>query len=102
MTLNIALLLLLLLLLPLLLQQRLRQRLRLRLRLLLQLLLLLRLHLSAFMVLLIWPYVVFSAYILNQHFPPATVSGLMFAGDFVGISETPEGLQKQIGKTLQL
>ena len=24
------------------------------------------------------------------------VSGLMFANDFVGISETPEGLQKQI------
>ena len=25
-----------------------------------------------------------------------TVSGLMFADDFVGISETPEGRQKQI------
>ena len=25
-----------------------------------------------------------------------TVSGLMFADDFVGISETPEGLRKQI------
>ena len=24
-----------------------------------------------------------------------TVSGLMFADDFVGISETPEGMQKQ-------
>ena len=30
----------------------------------------------------------------------ATVSGLMFADDFVGISETPEGLQKQIEKAL--
>ena len=29
-----------------------------------------------------------------------TVSGLMFADDFAGISETPEGLQKQIEKTL--
>ena len=28
------------------------------------------------------------------------MSGLMFANDFVGISETPEGLQKQIEKTL--
>ena len=28
------------------------------------------------------------------------VSGLMFADDFVGISETPEGLQKQIEKVL--
>ena len=28
------------------------------------------------------------------------VSGLMFADDFVGISETPEGLQKQIDKSL--
>ena len=27
-----------------------------------------------------------------------TVSGLMFADDFVGISETPEGLQKQINR----
>ena len=30
-----------------------------------------------------------------------TMSGLMFADDFVGISETPEGLQKQIGKALE-
>ncbi|MEP2874451.1 MAG: reverse transcriptase domain-containing protein [Hyphomicrobiales bacterium] len=30
-----------------------------------------------------------------------TVSGLMFADDFVGISETPEGLQKQIEKALE-
>ena len=29
------------------------------------------------------------------------VSGLMFADDFVGISETPEGLQKQIEKALE-
>ena len=29
-----------------------------------------------------------------------TVSGLMFADDFVGISETPEGLQKHVGKAL--
>ena len=29
-----------------------------------------------------------------------TMSGLMFADDFVGISETPEGLQKQIDKAL--
>ena len=29
-----------------------------------------------------------------------TVSGLMFADDFVGISEIPEGLQKQIEKAL--
>ena len=29
------------------------------------------------------------------------VSGLMFADDFVGISETPEGLQKQIRKALR-
>ena len=29
-----------------------------------------------------------------------TVSGLMFADDTVGMSETPEGLQKQIEKTL--
>ena len=29
-----------------------------------------------------------------------TVSGLMFADDFVGTSETPEGLQKQIKKAL--
>ena len=28
------------------------------------------------------------------------VSGLMFADDFVGISETPEGLQKHVGKAL--
>ena len=28
------------------------------------------------------------------------VSGLMFADDFVGIEETPEGLQKQIEKAL--
>ena len=28
------------------------------------------------------------------------VSGLIFTDDFVGISETPEGLQKQIGKAL--
>ena len=30
-----------------------------------------------------------------------TVSGLMFADDFVGISETPEGLQKQIENALE-
>ena len=30
-----------------------------------------------------------------------TVSGLMFADGFVGISETPEGLQKQIEKALE-
>ena len=30
-----------------------------------------------------------------------TVSRLMFADDFVGISETPEGLQKQIEKALE-
>ena len=30
-----------------------------------------------------------------------TVSGLVFADDFVGISETPEGLQKQIEKALE-
>ena len=30
-----------------------------------------------------------------------TVSGLMFADDFVGISETPEALQKQIEKALE-
>ena len=30
-----------------------------------------------------------------------TVLGLMFADGFVGISETPEGLQKQIEKALQ-
>ena len=30
-----------------------------------------------------------------------TMSGLMFADDFVGISETPEGLQKQIEKALE-
>ena len=30
-----------------------------------------------------------------------TVSGLMLADDFVGISETPEGLQKQIQKALE-
>ena len=29
------------------------------------------------------------------------VSGVMFADDFVGISETPEGLQKQIEKALE-
>ena len=29
-----------------------------------------------------------------------TVSGLMFADGFVGISQTPEGLQKQIEKAL--
>ena len=29
------------------------------------------------------------------------VSGLMFADDFVGISETPEGLRKQIEKALE-
>ena len=29
---------------------------------------------------------------------PDTVSGLMFAGDFVGMSQTPKGLQKQIEK----
>ena len=30
-----------------------------------------------------------------------TVSGLMFMDDFVGISETPEGLQKQIEKAIE-
>ena len=30
-----------------------------------------------------------------------TVSGLMFADDLVGISETPEGLQKHIDRALQ-
>ena len=30
-----------------------------------------------------------------------TVSGLMFADDFVGISETPEGVQKQIENALE-
>ena len=30
-----------------------------------------------------------------------TVSGLMFADDFVGMSETPEGLQKQMEKALE-
>ena len=30
-----------------------------------------------------------------------TVSGLMFADDFAGISETPEGLQEQIEKALE-
>ena len=30
-----------------------------------------------------------------------TVSGLMFADDFLGISETPELLQKQIEKALE-
>ena len=30
-----------------------------------------------------------------------TVSELMFADDFVGISETPEGLEKQIDKALE-
>ena len=30
-----------------------------------------------------------------------TVSGFMFADYFVGISETPEGLQKQIEKALE-
>ena len=30
-----------------------------------------------------------------------TVSGLTFADDFVGISETPEALQKQIEKALE-
>ena len=30
-----------------------------------------------------------------------TVSGLMFADDFVGISKTPEGLQKQIEEALE-
>ena len=30
----------------------------------------------------------------------SAVSGLMFADDFVGISEIPEGLQKQIEKAL--
>ena len=29
-----------------------------------------------------------------------TMSGLMFADDFVGISETAEGLRKQMGKAL--
>ena len=29
-----------------------------------------------------------------------TVSGFMFVNDFVGISETPEGLQKQVEKAL--
>ena len=28
--------------------------------------------------------------------PPDTASGLMFADDFVGTSETPEGLKEQI------
>ena len=30
-----------------------------------------------------------------------TVSELMFADDFVGVSETPQGLQKQIEKALE-
>ena len=30
-----------------------------------------------------------------------TISGLMFAHDFVGIAETPDGLQKQIEKALE-
>ena len=30
-----------------------------------------------------------------------TVSGLIFADDFVGISETPKGLQKQVEKALE-
>ena len=30
-----------------------------------------------------------------------TVSGLMFANDFVGIPEAPEGLQKQVEKALK-
>ena len=30
-----------------------------------------------------------------------TVSALTFADNFVGISETPEGLQKRIGKALK-
>ena len=30
-----------------------------------------------------------------------TVSGVMFADDFVGVSESPEGLQKQIEKALE-
>ena len=30
-----------------------------------------------------------------------TVSGLMFADDFVGTTETPEGLQEQIEKALE-
>ena len=30
-----------------------------------------------------------------------TVSRLMFADDFVGISETPEGLQRQLEETLE-
>ena len=30
-----------------------------------------------------------------------TVSGLMLAGDFVGISETPQGLQEQIEEALE-
>ena len=30
-----------------------------------------------------------------------TVSGLMFADDFAGISETPEGSQEQIKKALE-
>ena len=30
-----------------------------------------------------------------------TLSGLMFADDFVGISETPEGLPKPIEKELE-
>ena len=30
-----------------------------------------------------------------------TMSGLMFADDFVGISETPEGLQGQIEKAIE-
>ena len=29
------------------------------------------------------------------------VSGVMFADDFVGVSESPEGLQKQIEKALE-
>ena len=42
----------------------------------------------------------------NEYTPPPlpasdTVSGLMFADDIVGISETPEGLQKQIEKALE-
>ena len=31
----------------------------------------------------------------------ATMSGLMFGDDFVGISETPEGLQEQTEKALE-
>ena len=30
-----------------------------------------------------------------------TVSGLMFADDFVGLAETPDGLQKQIENALE-